>query len=60
MGAAKKFKHHYPKESKDAQNQRNKAEIQAYKEKIEDLLRNDPKLQKKAADIISTLINSKK
>ncbi|MBC74669.1 MAG: hypothetical protein CME64_01515 [Halobacteriovoraceae bacterium] len=62
MSAAKKFRDNYPKEKSkdDTQNQRDKAAILAYKDKIEDLLCKDPKMQKKAADIISKLINSNK
>lgn len=53
MGAKQKFKDHYPSED---QNKRDKEEIKAYLEKISTMLQ-DPKNQKKAAQIISQLIN---
>lgn len=53
MGAKQKFKDHYPNED---QNKRDKEEIKAYLEKISTMLQ-DPKNQKKAAQIISQLIN---
>ncbi len=61
MGALKKYKKNFPLEDqtkKSSQNADKKA-IDAYIKKIEDLM-NDPEKQKKAALIISQLINSKK
>ncbi|MCO4754286.1 MAG: hypothetical protein KC478_07375 [Bacteriovoracaceae bacterium] len=67
MSAAKKFKDNYPKDRVGNQKadgdidqtRRDKIAIQGYKDKIQDLLSMDPKAQKKAADIITALINSK-
>lgn len=56
MGAQRKFKGTYPKET---QNQEDKRQIQAYLEKIQKLLKT-PENQKKAAEILSRLINQKK
>lgn len=54
MGAKRKFKDDYPEDSK-----KEKAEIKAYLDKISKLLE-DPENQKKAAEILSQLINNKK
>lgn len=62
MGAVKKFKDNYPKENKAAEKQdsiKDKQMIEAYLKRIEELMK-DPEKQKKAAQIISQLINSKK
>ena len=63
MSSAKKFKDHYPREAEKASQKdtasQDKAVIQAYLKKIQELLK-DPKNQKKSAEIISQLINSKK
>ncbi|MEX0799123.1 MAG: hypothetical protein WEB87_05835 [Bacteriovoracaceae bacterium] len=74
MSAAKKFKDHYPKDklaAKDVtdedakrqnlkeQSQKDKALIDQYVKKIEDLLQKDPNAQKRAAQIVQALINSK-
>lgn len=60
MGHAKKFQNNYPKESvtkkQDIESQ--KKEIKIYISKINELLK-DSDGQKKAAEIISQLINSK-
>ena len=65
MAAAKKFSALYAKNGeKDAAErealERDKALIQEYVSKIEDLLTNDPKAQKRAAHILSDLLNSNK
>lgn len=65
MGTAKKYKNHYPSD-KDNEQQReentldDKRQIEAYLQKISQLLKDDPEMQKKAALIISQLINSSK
>lgn len=67
MGALKKYKDHYPTEAKKVaevqdtkkSSQKDKQVIDAYLNKINDLLES-PEKQKKAALIISQLINSKK
>lgn len=56
MGAAKKYRGHYPVEGANASE--DKALIEQYVNKIEDLLKKDPSAQKKAAAIVSALINS--
>ncbi len=56
MGAAKKFKDNYPRE---AQNQEDKRQIQAYIEQIKKLLES-PENQKKAAHILERMINKDK
>jgi CRISPR/Cas system-associated exonuclease Cas4 (RecB family) len=61
MGAVKRFKDDYPTESENKPVQNNledKRMIEAYLKKIDELL-NDPEKQKKAAQIISNLINNK-
>jgi hypothetical protein len=60
MGAIKRFKDDYPKESgKPVQNNlEDKRQIEAYLKRIDELLK-DPDKQKKAAQIISNLINNK-
>ncbi len=67
MSAQKKFKNNYPLESKkpaakkpgEVSNIEDKKLIKAYLEKIGKLLE-DPEKQKKAADILTQLINNKK
>ena len=65
MGTAKKFKDDYPSEREEhkhnpTQNLEDKRLIEAYLKKISQLLEDDPTMQKKAAQIISQLINSSK
>jgi len=65
MGTAKKFKDDYPLEKEEqksnlTQNLEDKRLIEAYQKKIAKLLQDDPSMQKKAAQIISQLINSSK
>lgn len=65
MAAAKKFSALYAKSGEKGASERealerDKALIKEYVSKIEDLLTNDPKAQKRAADILSDLLNSKK
>lgn len=66
MGSAKKFQNNYPAEketsqhSNELQNLEDKRLIEAYQKKIAKLLEDDPSAQKKAALIISQLINSSK
>jgi hypothetical protein len=63
MGALKKFKDNYPKEKEKkpikTDNSKDKQEIAIYISKIQEKLKN-PTAQKKAADILSQLINKKK
>lgn len=60
MGAQRKFKDNYPKELRTEQkNQDDKRLIKAYTEKIAKLLE-DPKNQKKAAEILRQMINNSK
>lgn len=63
MGAQKKFQNNYPlednKRTQGKETIEDKKLIQAYIKKIGDLLK-DPKSQKKAAEILSQMINSKK
>lgn len=59
MGALKKYQDFF--KDKDTQNETSdKQQITAYQEKISDLLESDPKMQKKAAEILSSMINQKK
>jgi hypothetical protein len=68
MSAAKKFKDYYPTEKELAveeitqktQNIEDKRQIEAHLKNISKLLEDDPEMQKKAALIISQLINSSK
>ena len=65
MSTAKKFKDDYPSEKEEpkhnpTQNLEDKRLIEAYLKKISQLLEDDPTMQKKAAQIISQLINSSK
>lgn len=66
MGSAKKFHNNYPAEqesnqqSNELQNLEDKRLIEAYLKKIARLLEDEPAAQKKAAQIISQLINSSK
>jgi hypothetical protein len=65
MGAKKKFKDDYPSDKEEPkanpeQNLEDKRLIEAYQKKISELLQDDPNMQKKAALIISQLINSSK
>ncbi len=58
MGTAKKFKDNYPQDKKDSDKVDNAAlrkEIDAYIDKIQDLLK-EPEKQKKAAQIIANLL----
>jgi hypothetical protein len=61
MSAARKYRNIYSKQSDDKKSseQKDKQEIEAYIGKIGDLLEKDPEAQKKAALIISRMINSK-
>ena len=67
MSSAKKFKDHYPAEpparkddaQRDDSSEGDKLLIKRFTQKIEDQLKRDPTAQKKAADIISALMNSK-
>ncbi len=58
MGAAKKFKDDYPQEKKKQNPLEDKRMVEAYLKKISELLE-EPEKQKKAAQIISNLINNK-
>ncbi|MAX67941.1 MAG: hypothetical protein QF441_16930 [Bacteriovoracaceae bacterium] len=60
MGAKKKYKNFYPQEKgKNPSSQQDKQMIDVYQKKISELLK-DPAKQKKAAEILSQLINQKK
>jgi|SaaInlStandDraft_5_1057022.scaffolds.fasta_scaffold40965_2 hypothetical protein len=59
MGAHKKFKQRYLAEEQQPSDKEDKKLIHAYLEKIAKLLEDQNK-QKKAAQIISQMINSKK
>lgn len=62
MGALKRFKDDYPSEKETTPSHNNledKRLIEAYLKRIDELLK-DPEKQKKAALIISNLINNKK
>lgn len=64
MGALKKFKDNYPKEKEKkptnkTDHSKDKQEIAIYISKIQEKLK-DPTAQKKAADILSQLINKTK
>jgi len=61
MGAKKKYKNHYPLDNgpqKTSSSNEDKLHIEAYIKRIEEMLK-DPKNQKKAAEILSQLINKK-
>ena len=57
MGALKKFEDIFKESTED--NSSDKKQIEAYQKKIGDLLEAEPELQKKAAQILSELINQK-
>jgi hypothetical protein len=66
MSAARNYQKFYSKKSDDqkSEDKKNKdiddkKHVQAYIDKVRDLLANDPEAQKKAAMIISQMINSK-
>lgn len=62
MSAARNYKNFYAKKSDDKDKgvaDKDKKHVQAYIDKIGDLLESDPEAQKKAAMIISQMINSK-
>lgn len=60
MGAAPKYKHQFKKEPAEQQEvQEQKKQIDAYKKKIEQLLK-DPDNARKAADIIKEILKSSK
>ncbi len=61
MSAARKYLNIYSKQSdeKQSKDKKDKQEIEAYIGKIGKLLEKDPEAQKKAALIISKMINSK-
>lgn len=56
MGALKRFEDFFKDTEKDSTD---KKQITAYQNKISDLLESDPEMQKKAADILSSMINKK-
>jgi len=64
MGAKKKFQDDYPLESTSKRPKTNllddKRMIKAYVNRISKMLEDDPEMEKKAALIISQLINGKK
>lgn len=59
MAAAKKYKNLYTKEQNKDNSSQQKSEVSNLQSKIADLLK-DPAKQRKAAQIISQLINSDK
>ena len=56
MGALKKFEGFYKEDVKETSD---KKLVTAYQKKICDLLEENPEAQKKAAEILSTMINKK-